>query len=464
MNVATVNRLCNQASFSEWLLAAIAKYENPVIISQGQSLTANALLTAVVKLRDRLALLADQVVLLEGQNESAFLIGLVALIDARAIVAPISPLISATEQNLVAQTLGASAIIRITNDPEDCSVELLAGLGKVNLPRSLATGPGFIRFTSGTTGTARGVCISADSAQARAMSAAQALSLTNADQVLFLVPIEQHFVAALLAFLVAGVSISIPKQNFIHAANKADDASILFATPADIRQLCLGQGLREVLPRLRLALATTGPISELDCNRFVASSGVPLSRVFGAIEVGLALGNIDGSSALPDSLGFPFPGYEIKICQGDNQGHLAFRGRGICSGYISSSTQDSLAFKDGWFITADIAEQLADGSYRIKGRSSSAINVSGYKVFPEEVEAAILQIPEVMEVRVLGLTDEKLGEVVGAQIVLKNETSLSDGEVIEFCRNRLIHYMVPTQIQFVSELPKTLSGKIQRWG
>jgi len=449
-------------SFSSWLEGMILNYLNPVIIDRGQELTAQNLIKIVDSLESSLTGLSGKVVLLEERASANFVIMMVALLRVGAIIAPVSPSIPEMEHQSMAKLIGAYAVMRPkAGQPlKEFEIEILSTFTPVVVPSSMLAGPGFVRFTSGTTGVAKGVCISARAAHARAVSCAAAFSLSAEDQVLLMVPMEQHFVASLLAFLASGVTINIPTHRILDS-DEYKNVSIIFAAPIDVRVLSAGS--RSGLVNLRLTIATTGPITDEECQRFHSVTGVPVSRVYGAIEVGLALGNIGAVSKLSESLGYPFPGFQIKICEGPYKGQLAFRGTGISDGYITSDLESDSPLQDGWFITSDLAEQLSDESYRIIGRVNSVINVAGYKVFPEEVEGVLRAHPDVLDVRVHGVVHGLLGQIVCADVVTTDGVSLKEATLRKFCRSRLNQYKIPQYFNFVSSLPKTLSGKIRRW-
>lgn len=451
----------NANSFSEWIEAAIGSYRSPVVIDRGHVLTSSQFLSCVDVLAAKLQPLSGKVVLLEESSSAAFLTLLIALTRIEAIIAPVSLSIADPERERVIKTVGASAIVRRGVSERDCVIELL-DTRIAKLPSGIENGPAFIRFTSGTTGIAQGVCISAPVAKARALSVAAGFQLSPHDRALWLLPMEHHFVAALFGFLAAGVTIQIPKSRSLEDLQECSDCTVLYAAPPDFRMLSaiIHPG---TFKQLKLAVATTAPISDVDSERFTAVTSVPVSRVFGAIEIGVALGNIHRRSSLPDSLGFPLPGYEVRICSGENEGRLAFRGPGICDGYATPHSERSDILQDGWFVTADIAEQLPDSSFRIIGRASSVINVGGFKVFPEEIENTLHEHPDVAEVRVRGSSHDILGSVVLAEVVRRPGSELTEKDLRKFCRTKLNRSKIPQRIDFVSELPKTLTGKIKRW-
>jgi long-chain acyl-CoA synthetase len=121
----------------------------------------------------------------------------------------------------------------------------------------------------------------------------------------------------------------------------------------------------------------------------------------------------------------------------------------------------SVLSHEGWLHTGDVGEMLPDGFFRLLDRRKDMILVSGFKVYPNEVETVIATHPGVREVAVIGVPDEHSGEAVLA-IVVRGSPTLSEGDIREHCRSQLIDYKRPNHIQFIAELPKTGVGKVAR--
>lgn len=169
------------------------------------------------------------------------------------------------------------------------------------------------------------------------------------------------------------------------------------------------------------------------------------------------------------NIGFPLPSTEICVLDDDDKevpigqkGELAIKGPQVMKGYWQQPEETKNAFdKDGWFLTGDLGVMDEEGRFRILERKKDMILVSGFNVYPNEIEDIIAAIPGVHEVAVVGVPDENSGEAVKAFIVKSNE-ALKVEEVIHACRESLTPYKVPKYIQFCKELPKTNVGKILR--
>jgi long-chain acyl-CoA synthetase len=169
------------------------------------------------------------------------------------------------------------------------------------------------------------------------------------------------------------------------------------------------------------------------------------------------------------SIGLPLPSTEIAIMDDENralppggEGEICVKGPQVMAGYWQLPGETAAAFTpDGWLRTGDIGIMDQDGYMRITDRKKDMILVSGFNVYPNEIENVIAAVPGVVECGVIGVPDIIAGEVVKAFVVSENP-SLSADQIVAHCRLSLTNYKVPRMIEFRSELPKTPVGKILR--
>ncbi|WP_413613393.1 AMP-binding protein [Bdellovibrio sp. HCB-110] len=176
---------------------------------------------------------------------------------------------------------------------------------------------------------------------------------------------------------------------------------------------------------------------------------------------------IDGTDKV-GSIGLPFPSTDIKLLNDDDQevamgepGELVCKGPQVMAGYWNRPDETEKVLNDGWLRTGDIAVADADGFFKIVDRKKDMILVSGFNVYPNEVEEAIASHPGVLEVAAIGVPDEHSGEIVKA-VVVKRDQNLTAEDVIAHARKSLTNYKVPRLVEFRTELPKTNVGKILR--
>ena len=173
------------------------------------------------------------------------------------------------------------------------------------------------------------------------------------------------------------------------------------------------------------------------------------------------------------SVGVPVPGCIMKIMDleedtnelpPDQIGEIVDSGPIVVPGYWQQPAETEKAIRDGWLYTGDVGKMDEDGWFYVVDRKKDMIIASGYKVWPRDVEDVIYQHPAVRETAVIGIPDEYRGETVKAYVALKQgeEKSIAPEDIISFCKQRLAAYKYPREVEIVSEIPKTLTGKILR--
>ena len=198
-------------------------------------------------------------------------------------------------------------------------------------------------------------------------------------------------------------------------------------------------------------------------------TGVFLVEGYGLTETSpvLTFNPLDGSGRI-GSIGIPVPSTDVSVIDDDGNhlppgepGELVAKGPQIMLGYWQKEAETADSFVDGWFKTGDVAEMDADGLFTIVDRKKDVIVVSGFNVFPNEIEERIASMDGVQEVGVIGYPDEQAGERPRAYVVAPHNPPSVEA-IIEHCREHLARYKVPQSIVFVDELPKSPIGKILR--
>jgi long-chain acyl-CoA synthetase len=176
---------------------------------------------------------------------------------------------------------------------------------------------------------------------------------------------------------------------------------------------------------------------------------------------------IDGTGKL-GSIGFPVPSTDMRVVDengnilGPNEvGEIQIKGPQVMKGYYNRPDETAKVLKDGWLSTGDVAIMHDDGYFEIVDRKKDMINVSGFNVYPNEIEEVIATHDKVLEVAAIGIPDPKSNEVVKVFIV-KKDPSLTEKELIDFCREEMTGYKVPKAVEWRDELPKSTVGKILR--
>ncbi len=220
------------------------------------------------------------------------------------------------------------------------------------------------------------------------------------------------------------------------------------------------------------------PIAPSIAEQFEEKFGIYIHNAYGLTEsnspthfvpLGTHAPVDEESGAL--SIGVPVPNCEARLVKVENpseevpageSGEFAAKGPMIFSSYWNKPEETEDAFQDGYFLTGDVAVMDDDGWFYIVDRKKDMINVSGYKVWPREVEDTLYTHPQIKEAAVVGVPDEYRGETVKAFVALKDGDGVTEEELVSYCKERMADYKYPRKIEFMDELPKTATGKFLR--
>jgi acyl-CoA synthetase (AMP-forming)/AMP-acid ligase II len=324
----------------------------------------------------------------------------------------------------------------------------------------------FIRFTSGTTSTRKGVVLCHETIRDRILAANKALQITTADRVMWCLPMSHHFLVTIVLYLSQGATIILARhvlaRSFLEAINRWR-GTVLYAAPFHYAMLARDNSNLSI-PSVRLAVSTTCALPEDVARDFQKRFKQTLVQGLGIIELGLVTLNTSDHGARWNSVGRPLPDFQVRIISPDDEGcgEVAVRGPGLLDAYASPWMPRNEILRDGCFITGDIGRFDKDGFLFLSGRKTAVINVAGRKVFPEEIEAVLNRHPAVRESRAYGRLHSHLGEIIEAELVLTQpETNLDT--VRDFCRSHLASYKIPSSLHVVNSLPRTaVTGKIRR--
>lgn len=219
-----------------------------------------------------------------------------------------------------------------------------------------------------------------------------------------------------------------------------------------------------------LALGGGMAVQRVVAERWQELTHTPLVEAYGLTEcspcVTLNPAQLQGYNG---SIGLPVPSTDVAILDDNHEelpigqvGELAVKGPQVMKGYWNNPAETAKTFtKDGWLLTGDVASIDEKGFIRIMERKKDMILVSGFNVYPNEIEDVIARLPGVREVAVVAMQDEMSGEVPRA-VIVRDNPALTAENIITFCRERLTPYKIPKHVEFVDELPKTNVGKILR--
>ena len=339
----------------------------------------------------------------------------------------------------------------------------------------------FLQYTGGTTGLAKGAMLTNRNMVANMQQASEWIkSLVEERKEVIITALPLYHILSLtancLVFMKEGALnylITNPRDmpGFVKELRK-----VRFTAITGVNTLFNGllntPGFDQVdFSSLKLTLGGGMAVQQAVAERWRRVTGTPLLEAYGLTETSPAV--CINPMDLPDwngSIGLPVPSTEVSIRSEDGEflpigevGELCVRGPQVMKGYWNLPEETAYVLDEkGWLKTGDVARMDENGYVYIVDRKKDMILVSGFNVFPNEVESVIMEVPGVREVGVIGVPDpDGSGEIVKA-VIVRNDNSLTEDEVIAHCRKELTGYKVPKIIEFRDELPKTNVGKILR--
>ncbi len=407
----------------------------------------------------RIAATAATRVALDCPNGIAHVVLALAIVRAGKCLVPLASELAAPERKRIVRETGVGAVVDAAGVVRDVPV---ADDGSFEEAALAALNPAFIRFSSGTTGTSKGVVISHESLLARVTAANRGLRITPADRIVWILPMAHHFAVSIMLYLHAGATTLIVNSHLaddVLTAGIRQSGTVLYGAPFH-HALLAAEGSGRHWPTLRLAVSVAASLPLKTALAFDARYGVVLTQGLGIIEVGLPLLNLLSAREKPGSVGRPQPGFEAEIRAG---GELYLRGPGMFDAYLRSWRRRADVLENGWFRTGDLAEVDDDGDLYLLGRSHSVINCGGLKCFPEEIEAVLCEHPGVSAARVFGKDNARFGAIPVAEIEARDPVRPPPTrELLTHCGRRLAAYKVPVSVQVVERIARTASGKIKR--
>lgn len=336
-----------------------------------------------------------------------------------------------------------------------------------------------LQYTGGTTGVAKGAMLSHSNLVANVL---QADALFGSYQLkgsgdIFVQPLPVYhiyaFTASMYALYVGAHTVLIPNPRDLKSvvsAFKTYRPRLFFGLNTLFVALTNDSDFQALdFSDLKVTLSGGMALTEDAAKAWQALTHCPVSEGYGLTETSpVATGNPGGAQQL-GTIGVPVPRTEVRVVDADNQplgfdepGELCIRGPQVMQGYWQRPEATAEAIDtEGWFFTGDVAVIQPDGYLRIVDRKKDMIVVSGFNVYPNELEDVVSKHPGVLECAAVGVADAKSGEVIKMFVIRKDQT-LTEAALKDFCRGQLTGYKVPKHIEFRDELPKTNVGKILR--
>lgn len=340
----------------------------------------------------------------------------------------------------------------------------------------------FLTYTSGTSGPSKGALNSHANVLAVVASLASFVSISKSDVIYALAPIF-HITGAValatMALMEGGTLVLSGRFNAEVALEAIRDHRVTFTTGAITAYIAMMNHpsvSRESFASMRALYSGGAPVSPSIVEEFEKRFGHYIHNAYGMTETTNGVVAVPPGTRAPVdkasgtlSVGVPLPGLQVEIRDASgrplpygSEGELAMAGPQVVNGYWRNRDATATAMPGGWLHSGDAAVMDAQGWIYLVDRIKDQINVSGYKVWPREVEDCLYEHPSVLEAGVVGMPDGYQGESVAAFVSLRPGATATEQELIAFVRERLAAYKVPRRVLFMDTLPKTQTGKIRR--
>ncbi|GAQ75393.1 class I adenylate-forming enzyme family protein [Streptomyces turgidiscabies] len=426
---------------------------------------------------------SGDVVALKLTNRVEFVLLLFASWRLGATVTPVNPKLTDAEVGRQLKDSGARLVVVEDGTTAEGGIITLAvaDLREESAKRDRAPDPdlsamALLIYTSGTTGVPKGVMLDHANIDAMTDMARTALELGPADRSLLILPLfhVNGVVVGVLTPLLAGAGVVIADRFDPHTffdVVERERPTFFSAVPTIYNMLAaLPDAVRPDTSSVRFGICGSAPASAELLIRFEARYGFPLIEGYGLSETTCACTvNPIAGPRRAGTVGLPFPGQEIRIvdesgtAQGPGEnGEILVRGANIMRGYLGRPDETARTVVDGWLHTGDVGHLDADGYLTLVGRSKDIIIRGGENIYPKEIEDVLAGDPSVLEVAVIGVPDEKWGEVVVAYVQPRPGRTVDPAGLEALCARRLSGYKRPISYFVEEAIPKNAVGKIDK--
>jgi long-chain acyl-CoA synthetase len=476
--------------FSELRRTAVRMPDKTAIVHRHQQISYKRLFSAAdVVAREFCRQPAGWKVGVLGARDPEFITAMLGLMQAGVIAVPLSPSLRPSELAELAQQLALDEVFvaeqfqqlfpagpadrevrlpQMTARSADWRRHVLAnGAPEPRRAEVLRRGVTTIRWSSGTTGRAKGIMLTDRAVWARVNAHCEMHGIRESDNILFIVSFDAAL-PALIAYLSIGAGVLLEEAQNVQSMVALAQRHILthiHATPFFYQMLMTSDVDATCFRDVRHYISTGAPLPVSLSALFRRRMDREINQYYGIGECGPVFFNISDAIEKRGSAGVLLSGCEAKLVDAEGEansdsGELWVRGPGLFEGYYEPWQPSETVLSDGWFCTGDLARIDAEGNYWIVGRSKYIINVGGSKVFPWEIEDILLSHPSVEEAVVFAVADRRFGEVPHAKVKLRPTQACAEGDLLRDVNSRLSVFKALRKIEFVDELARTPTGKV----
>lgn len=426
-------------------------------------------------------------------NIPAFVTAYFGILRTGAVAVPLNVLLTSAEVGRILRDCDAELVLSaeafeptaIAAAPEGVGIvstarwsEFLAEGGEITDVARDDDDLAVLAYTSGTTGVPKGAMLSHGNllANLRQQMAVPEDHVREEDVLFLALPLFHIFglnVTVGLIVKTGATGVLVERFEPVPALRTIQDnkVTVVFGAPPMFGAWVSLPGADQYdLSRVRLAVSGAAPLAPEVLRDFRDLFGVDIYEGYGLTETAPTVTSARMATSIrPGSIGLPLPEIELRIVDEDGNdvevgdpGEILVRGPNVFKGYWNRDDDTRSAFVDGWFRTGDVALRDEDGYIYLVDRKRDLIIVSGFNVFPSEVEQALLENPKVAEAAVVGMAHAYTGEAVKAYVVLAPGVDASAAELIGEVQERLARFKRPEQLEIVETLPHALTGKILR--
>lgn len=474
------------------------------IISRGHPVTYGDLERQAAELRGGLARIGvqagDRVAILAANNVY-FALGYLAVLGAGAVAVPLNPTAPATELEHQLQTVGARVALTGPSARDAVSaispgvLDHVIAFGDADIEGATPvaellggeTAPIAERadddlacmiFTAGTGGAPKAAMLSHGNLLSNLQQVQRhpGRAVEPSDVCFGVLPLFHIFglnVVLGLTLYAGATVVLVERFDPVSTVETVErhGVTILPGAPPMFAALAATHGDPAALKTLRLTMSGASALPDEVGRRFEERFGVTIYQGYGLTEASpIVTSSIIGGEAKPGSIGVSLPGVEVRLVDEEgedallgDEGEIWVRGPNVFKGYWNEpEATERVLTDDGWLRTGDVAVADEDGFLYIVDRQKDLVIVSGFNVYPAEVEEVLASMPGIDQVAVAGVEHPYTGETVKAWVVASEDSRLDEDAVIDFCATRLARYKCPTKVTFVDELPRGLGGKLLR--